>query len=185
MWPRPAGLWVDRAGIYTIVAGDGAFAATSAAFTDFSGDTNGHTRLAATSIIYDGTSDVTNWAVPAVNGVSGVANPTGSPIVVFYSGTSATGTPLASPPINVGTYTAVASYSGDANYATAQSVPVTFTISTPLTVAVSQTATGFTAQFSHVLDTSQLNLYDQGGNLGPADVVLTGNTTGAVAAQSF
>ena len=35
-------------------------------------------------------------------------------------------------------------------------------------------------QFSSALDASQLNLYDQGGTLGPADVVLTGSATGVV-----
>ena len=88
------------------------------------------------SIIYDGTGDVTNWAIPSVSGVSGMANPTGLPNVVFYAGISPAGTPLASPPVNAGTYTAVAGYSGDANYDAAQSAPVTFTISN-----VSQTVT--------------------------------------------
>ncbi len=35
-------------------------------------------------------------------------------------------------------------------------------------------------QFNSVLDTSQLNLYNQGGTLGPADVVLSGSSTGIV-----
>ena len=52
----------------------------------------------------------------------------------------------------------------------------------PLTVVANSlkaTPTGFTVQFNSTLDASQLNLYDQGGTLGPADVVLTGDTTGA------
>ena len=75
----------------------------------------------------------------------------------------------------------MASFPGSADYAVAQSAPVTFTISTPLTVtAMNQTTTGFTMQFSNILDTSQLNLYDLGGTWGPADVVLTGSATGGV-----
>jgi hypothetical protein len=80
------------------------------------------------TISYDGTTDVTGWAVAQLTGVSGAAAPTGSPTVVFYAGTSPTGTPLTSSPVNTGTYTVVAVYAGDADYTAAQSAPVTFTI---------------------------------------------------------
>jgi beta-glucanase (GH16 family) len=80
---------------------------------------------------YDGTTDVTNWATTTVTGVSGQPAPTGATTLVFYSGTSDTGTPLSSSPINLGTYTVVASYAGDSNYVAAQSSPVTFTIQNP------------------------------------------------------
>jgi hypothetical protein len=49
--------------------------------------------------------------------------------ISYYSGTSPSGTPLSAPPIAVGTYTAVANYSGDSNYLASQSASVTFTIS--------------------------------------------------------
>src|SRR5262249_31089420 len=39
------------------------------------------------------------------------------------------------------------------------------------------TPTGFTIQFSRAVDGSTLNLYDQGGILGPADVTLVGAST--------
>ena len=80
------------------------------------------------TITYDGTTDVTSWAVAALTGVSGGLSPTGSPSVVYYNGTSASGSAITSSPVNAGTYTVVADYAGDANYAAAQSAPVTFII---------------------------------------------------------
>ena len=49
----------------------------------------------------------------------------------YYTGNSATGTPLSSAPIAPGTYTVVAGYGGNSNYAAAQSSAVTFIIQTP------------------------------------------------------
>ena len=50
--------------------------------------------------------------------------------VSYYAGTTATGTPLSGAPSEAGTYTVVATFtSTDPNYASAQSDPVTFTIS--------------------------------------------------------
>ncbi len=130
-------LSLNGAGIYTIGAGDGALATTSAAFTIYQATPAVTLASPPPSITYDGTSDVTNWAIPSVSGVSGVANPTGSPNVVFYAGISPAGTPLASAPVYAGTYTAVAGYFGDANYGASQSVPVTFAIrkATPTVIA--------------------------------------------------
>jgi hypothetical protein len=60
----------------------------------------------------------------------------------YYSGTSAGGTPLAGPPSESGTYTVVAMFTSNSpNLASAQSAPVTFTISpsgplTPTVVAI-------------------------------------------------
>ena len=82
-------------------------------------------------INYDGTSDVTNWAVAAVTGVTGVAAPTGRATLVFYQGSAAQGTPLSAPPVATGTYTVVAQYAGDGNYLPATSSAVTFTIRLP------------------------------------------------------
>jgi hypothetical protein len=58
--------------------------------------------------------------------------------LTYYSGSTATGTPLVAVPTTAGSYCVVASFPGSANYASAQSSPVTFTIAkaTPtLTVA--------------------------------------------------
>jgi hypothetical protein len=124
-----SGLSVNGSGVYAISAADGSLAAaTSSGFTVSRATPTLMLASPPTSITYDGTVDVTNWAMPSVSGVSGMANPTGLPNVVFYGGISPVGTPLASAPVDAGTYTAVASYCGDANYATAQSAPVTFTI---------------------------------------------------------
>jgi autotransporter-associated beta strand protein len=79
-------------------------------------------------LVYNGTSGVTAWARPLLAGVSGGVAPTGTAAVAFYAGSSATGTPLSSPPVNAGTYTAVANYPGDTNYAAASSNAVTFTV---------------------------------------------------------
>ena len=49
----------------------------------------------------------------------------------YYAGSSATGTPLSSAPIAPGTYTVVAGYGGNSNYAAAQSNAVSFTIQVP------------------------------------------------------
>jgi len=92
------------------------------------------------NIPYDGTTDVTNWATVSVGGVSGEPAPTGSTSLVFYSGTTGTGTPLSSSPVSVGTYTVVANYTGDSNYVPAQSSPVTFTISNPAGLSTSSGA---------------------------------------------
>ena len=139
-----SGLSLNGSGIYTIGAGDGVLAATSSAFTISRAAPTVTLASPPPSIIYDGTGDVTNWAIPSVSGVLDMPNPTGLPNVVFYSGISSAGTPLASAPLNAGTYTAIATYSGDANY-TAQSTPVTFTIkqATP-TVTASDDHTTYT-----------------------------------------
>ncbi len=98
-----------------------------------------------TNIYYDGTADVTSWATVGVAGVSGSPSPTGSTSLVYYGGTTATGTPLSSAPTGVGTYTVVANYSGDSNYVPAQSAPVTFTISNPMGLS-----TGAGAQYTMI-----------------------------------
>ncbi len=137
-----SGLSVNGSGVYTMIASDGSLAATtSSGFTVSRATPTVTISPPPPFIVYDGTSDVTNWAVPGVSGVDGVRNPTGLPTAVFYSGTSATGTPLASAPVNPGTYTVVATYLGDANYAFTQSDPVTFTINSGPTISsVSTTA---------------------------------------------
>ncbi len=66
-------------------------------------------------------------------GVDGKTPVAGSFSILYYTGTSASGTPLSGPPVNAGTYTVVASFkSDDPNYAngTAQT---TFTIAQAMT----------------------------------------------------
>jgi len=54
-----------------------------------------------------------------------------APTVDYYAGSSASGTPLSSPPSTAGTYTAVASFPGSADYTSASSAPATFIIYGP------------------------------------------------------
>ena len=51
--------------------------------------------------------------------------------LAYYAGSAATGTGTATAPSSAGTYTVVASFAGSADYAAAQSGPVTFTIAAP------------------------------------------------------
>ncbi len=80
------------------------------------------------SIVYDGTTDVTNWVKATVTGVAGAPAPSGTTTFTYYTGMTPTGTPLTSSPTGAGTYTVVANYSGDSNYAGTTSSPTTFTI---------------------------------------------------------
>jgi uncharacterized repeat protein (TIGR03803 family) len=79
-------------------------------------------------LAYDGTADVTFWVHATVTGTEGNPAPTGVTSLAYFAGTTATGTSLASPPVNAGTYTVVASYSGDSMYMEAESNSVTFSI---------------------------------------------------------
>ncbi len=68
-------------------------------------------------------------AYAATATVNGLASLEGiSSTFTYYSGSMATGTPLSGAPVNVGTYTVVASFSGSTDYAPAQSSPATFAI---------------------------------------------------------
>jgi sugar lactone lactonase YvrE len=71
--------------------------------------------------------------------------------VTYYVGPTPTGIGTATPPIDAGTYTAIASYAGSANYLPAQSAPATFNIvkSTP-TVTVFQGGGVYDGVHAHV-----------------------------------
>jgi hypothetical protein len=126
-----------NAGTYTAMAsyaGDGNYAAAQSAAVTFTINRATTTvALAAppASIVYDGTSDVTNWVSATVTGVGGAPAPTGSPVFTYYAGNSASGTPLGASPIAAGSYTVVANYGGNGNYLPSQSGAVSFTIQTP------------------------------------------------------
>src|SRR5207244_2426696 len=57
---------------------------------------------------------------PSLDGVT--------PTLTYYPGSSASGTPLAGAPVAAGTYTVVAAFAGSADYTSATSAPLTFTI---------------------------------------------------------
>jgi hypothetical protein len=70
-------------------------------------------------------------ATATVTGVSGTpaaSLETVSPTLTYFSGSTATGTPLSGAPSAVGAYTVVASFAGSTDYASATSSPVTFAI---------------------------------------------------------
>ena len=122
------------AGTYTVVAnyaGDANYlSATSSPVTFTIGQATPTVTLPTppTNLVYDGTTDVTNWVQATVTGVAGAAAPTGSATYTYYAGSTTSSTPLGSSPIGAGTYTVVAKYAGDSNYAAAASLPATFTI---------------------------------------------------------
>ncbi len=79
---------------------------------------------------YNGSAFSATATVAGVNGSSGSTLEGVTPTLLYYAGSSATGTGSATAPTDAGTYTVVASYAGSSNYTTAQSQAVTFTIAT-------------------------------------------------------
>lgn len=94
--------------------------------TDAGGNYNGQ-PFAATATVAAVVAGAVQTPVTSLEGVS--------PTLAYYVGTSASGMALAGAPTNAGTYTVVASFAGSADYESATSDPVTFTIlPSPLTV---------------------------------------------------
>jgi hypothetical protein len=149
-------------GTYTVVAsfpGSTDYAASTSAPATFS-ITAATPDVTATDAggIYTGTGYA---ATPLAAGVD--ANPVATldgvtPTVVYYDGSTATGTSFSTAPIDVGTYTAVASFAGSTDYASATSAPDVFSITaaTPTTTVTdaggvySGTAYGATAAVAGV-----------------------------------
>jgi hypothetical protein len=87
---------------------------------------------------YNGLAFAATATVASANGTAGSSLEGVSPTLLYYVGSDTSGTGSASAPVNAGTYTVVASFAGSADYAPAQSQPVTFTITTVTpTVSVS------------------------------------------------
>jgi hypothetical protein len=126
-------------GIYTITAASGTLSAANYTFATFVNGVLTITRATPTvtlasppaTITYDGTGSVTDWVQSTLAGAPGAAAPTGAVTYAYYFGSTTTGTPLDSPPVDIGTYTVVANYVGDTNYLPAASSPVTFVIQAP------------------------------------------------------
>ncbi len=123
------------AGVHDITAvyeGWSLNASTSAAFDLTIAPATPNVNVFDAGGVYDGSSFD---ATPTVWGVvPGVDNSPASslegvlPTLVYYSGTDASGTPLAGAPTATGVYTVVASFPGSADYTSAQSYAETFTI---------------------------------------------------------
>jgi hypothetical protein len=75
-------------------------------------------------VAFNATANVSGVTGAPANSLEGIA-----PTVTYYAGTTATGTPLSSAPIDAGSYTVVASFAGSADYVASTSPPATFTIS--------------------------------------------------------
>ena len=73
---------------------------------------------------YQATTTMTGVSGPAASSLEGV-----TPTLVYYLGSSATGASSSTAPSTAGNYTVVASFAGSTDYNSANSLPVTFTIS--------------------------------------------------------
>jgi hypothetical protein len=185
-----------NAGTYTLVAsygGDSNYgAAQSAPVTFIINKAPVVVMLPAppATIAYDGTTDVLNWIQATVAGPATAPPPTGGTSYVYYAGSSATGTPLVSPPTAAGTYTVVAQYAGNSNYQAGSSAATTFTISAPVaSLAVSFKVDDGTAQRSMIrsltvaftsavtLQPGAITLTDNSGNPIPFAIATTDNAT--------
>ncbi len=137
------------AGIYTVVA-------------DFPGSTDymANTSPPVTFTINQATPTVSvstsggaynGSAISAVASVTGLGGSPGSsldgiaPTPEFYTGSTATGSPLSVAPVDAGTYTVVADFPGSTDYAANTSPPVTITITqVTSTVSVSASSGAYT-----------------------------------------
>ncbi len=99
------------------------------------GQTTPAVSVSASSRPYNGLPITATATVNGQSSLQGV-----SPTLTYYSGSSAGGTPLASAPVDAGTYTVVATFPGSQDFTSSSSSPVTFMI-TPVTLTV----TGITA----------------------------------------
>jgi hypothetical protein len=83
--------------------------------------------VSAAGGVYDGSPSAATASVMGVDGTSGASLEGVNPVLTYYRGSTAAGTPLAGPPTAVGTYTVVAAFPGSVDYtpATAQT---TFTV---------------------------------------------------------
>src|SRR5262249_40451793 len=77
---------------------------------------------------YNGNSFAVTATVTGVKGVAVASLEGVTPTLTSYVGNSASGTGSSTAPTNAGTYTVVASFAGSADYLSAVSDPVTFTI---------------------------------------------------------
>ena len=115
------------AGTYTVVAnfaGSTDYAPNSSSPVTFS-----ITQLTPSVTVSDLGGPYTGSPYPATAHVNGGASLEGTtPTLAYYVGSTATGTPSATPPTTVGTYTVVANFAGSTDYAPASSSPATFNI---------------------------------------------------------
>ena len=86
-------------------------------------------NVSATGGAYDGTPFPASVTIDGNTNSSATAVVGVTPILTYYVGSSTSGTSLGStPPTQAGTYTVVASFTGNTDYASTRSAPATFTI---------------------------------------------------------
>jgi hypothetical protein len=87
---------------------------------------------------YNGSAFSATATAAGLDGIAGPSLEGVAPMLTYYAGSSAGGTPLAGAPVLPGTYTALASFAGSADY-TPASATATFTIQTPTTLMAGPT----------------------------------------------
>ncbi len=107
---------------------DGVYASASANGTLTVTKATPYVSVSDPSGVYDGSAFAATATVYGVGGAPSSSLETVTPTLTYYSGGTATGTPLNAAPSTVGTYTVVASFPGSADYTAATSQSVTFTI---------------------------------------------------------
>jgi hypothetical protein len=128
--------------------------------------------------------------VAGVNQVAGASLEGTTPTLTYYSGTSATGTPLTGTPNNTGTYTVLASFAGSTDY-TSASATATFTITQAAlfipTLSVVDNSGAYNGTAFTAIETVAGTNHISGAsleNVTPTLTYFTGNTTATSAALS-
>jgi hypothetical protein len=120
------------AGTYTVVAdfpGSTDYAAGTSQPVTFSiSQATPLVSVSAAGGAYTGSAINPSMTVTGVSGQAASQLDGIAPAAVYYTGSTATGTPLSAAPSNVGTYTVVATFPGSTDYVAGTSTPVTFAI---------------------------------------------------------
>ncbi len=120
----------SAAGTYTVAA---AFAGSTDYLAGSSNVTFTIARATPTLNLSDVGGTYSGSPFAATDSVAGVSGPAGATLegvgltIAYYSGSTATGTPLSGAPVAAGTYTVTAAFAGSTDYLSGSS-PVTFTI---------------------------------------------------------
>ena len=104
--------------------------------------------------VYNGSPFAATASVVGTDGTPGASLEGVNPILTYYAGSTAAGTPLGGPPAAVGTYTVVATFPGSTDYAPA-TAQATFTV-TQATPAIAWNAPG-TLVYGTALSSGQLD----------------------------
>jgi hypothetical protein len=174
----------SAAGTYTVVAtfpGSTDYTAASNSTTFVITETQPTVSVTDAGGAYNGSPHAATAQVAGTNGVLGPTLEGVAPTVLYYVGSTASGTGSATAPSTPGTYTAVATFPGTADYASASS-SVTFTI-TQLTPTVHVTDAGgtFTANpFTAIATVTGINGVPGSSleNVTPSLLYYVGSTAG-------